>query len=186
MADGPGVEAVKFWGGLAGLGTAAFTLWDRAVRARPWVEPHVALSSGSPLGMSEIDAPPFLRIHNPSRRTIGIRAVAFHGRKIPRLILTGDVCRDVHPKRLLPIPAGRSRLFEVMWAVEEGQDVEATVWVAVQWRPLAAAFPRVPIVMRTSVDALVRLQDAEVQRARDEEEARRLGTAPALIEPAQG
>ncbi|SDO51636.1 hypothetical protein SAMN05216360_12522 [Methylobacterium phyllostachyos] len=186
MADGTWTEAVKFWGGLAGIGTAAFTLWDRAVRSRPWVEPHITLSAGFPLGMAEIDTPPHLRVHNPSRRTIGIRTVVFHGRGIPRLALTEDVGRDVHPKRLLPIGAGKSRLFEVMWVVEPGQDAEATVWIVIWWRPLAAVLPRVPILLRTSVGTLIRLQDAEAQRARDEEEARRLGTAPVLMEAGQG
>ncbi|ACB28426.1 hypothetical protein Mrad2831_6514 (plasmid) [Methylobacterium radiotolerans JCM 2831] len=185
MADSA-AEWVKFWGGLAGLGTAAFTLWDRAIRSRPWVEPHIALSCGAPLGMPEIDAPPYLRVHNPGSRTVGIRTVQFYGRRVPCLALTVDVGRDVHRKRLLPIPAGKSRLFEVMWVVEPGQDPEAAVWIVIRWRPLAAVFPRVPLLLRTSVGALIRLQDAEAQRARDEEEARRLRTAPVLIEPEQG
>jgi len=54
MADGWLVEGIKFIGGMAGLGTAAFTIWDRLLKDRPlvsiygniatnWIEPELSL-----------------------------------------------------------------------------------------------------------------------------------------------
>lgn len=48
MADSVVVEGIKLFGGIAGLATAAFTIWDRAFRDRPqvWVTADPIFESG--------------------------------------------------------------------------------------------------------------------------------------------
>lgn len=160
------VESIKLVGGIAGLATAGFTIWDRAIRARPWMEPHIAARrDGRPMGLPLVDAPICLRIHNPGSRTIGVGAVQFRGIRQGRMALSDDVGRDVHPWRLLPIGPGETRLFEMIWVdPEPGEDLEQHVWITVSWRPLAALLPRLPLRLRTSIGALTRLQEAELDR----------------------
>lgn len=160
------VESIKLVGGIAGLATAGFTIWDRAFRARPWMEPHIAISpSARPVGLPMIDAPICLRIHNPGSRTVGIGAVQFRGVREGSMALSDDVGRNAHPRRLLPISPGETRLFEMIWAdPEHGEDIEQHVWITVSWQPLAALLPRPPLRLRTSIGALTRLQEAEIER----------------------
>ncbi|MBB2964995.1 hypothetical protein [Methylobacterium sp. R2-1] len=160
------VESIKLVGGIAGLATAGFTIWDRTFRARPWMEPHIAIGQNArPVGVPMIDAPICLRIHNPGSRTIGIGAVQFRGSRGGRMALSDDVGRDVHPRRLLPIAAGETRLFELIWTdPEHGEDLERPIWITVSWRPLTALLPRPPLRLRTSIGALTRLQEAEIDR----------------------
>jgi hypothetical protein len=171
MADSTAVEAVKFWGGLAGLVTFAFTLWDRAFRSRPWIEPHVFMTAdfrSAVFGGVPDDVTAALRIFNPGPRTIGIGQVRFYPRTSdPLIALIDEVGRDVHPKRLLPVQAEEAKLFDLIWRdLLQGEDPERTIWVIVPWRPLAGILPRFPLVLRTSIAALRRLQDAEIQSAR--------------------
>lgn len=160
------VESIKLVGGIAGLATAGFTIWDRAFRARPWMEPHIAARvDGRPIGLPLVDAPICLRIYNPGARTIGIGSVRFRGVPPGRMALSDDVGRDVHPRRLMPIGPGETRLFEMIWRdPEQGDDPEHPVRIIVSWRPLTALFPRVPLRLRTSIGALQRLQEAELDR----------------------
>lgn len=164
--DSPLVESIKLVGGIAGLATAGFTMWDRAFRARPWIEPHIAVGrDGRPVGLPLIDAPVCLRIYNPGLKTIGVGAIRFRGVREGRMALSNDVGRDVHPRRLLPIGPGETRLFEMIWLdPEPGEDLERSIWVTVSWQPLTALLPRVPLRLRTSIGALTRLQEAELTR----------------------
>ena len=174
MADGIYTEAVKFWGGLAGLATFAFTVWDRAVRSRPWVEPYIVEGKRPLLDVLGIDAAVHLKIHNPGDRAIGIKAVNFYHRGQPRFALAQDVGREVHPKRLLPIAAGETCSFEVIWLdYPDNKNADLPVWVVIHWRPLAAVLPRLPLIMQTSSAALTRLQEVVLQRMQEEDEARK-------------
>lgn len=164
-------EWVKFWGGLAGLATGAFTIWDRILRSRPWMEPHVVPSMKRPfLDTLSIDAPIFLRIHNPGRYAIGVGTLRLRGAKTERLEFEGDVGRDVHPSRLIPIAAGEHRLFPLIWTNPEGEDNERPFWITVSWRPLRGLMPRPPLFLRTSLAALTRLQEDELRVYREERE----------------
>lgn len=175
MADGIYTEAVKFWGGLAGLGTAAFTIWDRVLRGRPWMEPHVvAVDDGRSHGMLSIDAPMYLRIHNPGRHAVGIGTLRLWGAGTKRVELVADVGREVHPKRLLPIGPENHRLLELMWVDPEvGEDVERPFWIVVSWRPFKALLPRPPLLLRTSLAALIRQQEDELQLQKEDRQRRR-------------
>jgi hypothetical protein len=171
MADDVYVEGIKFWGGLAGLVTFAFTVWDRFFRSRPWIEPHVVMKAdfrSAMFGGVSDDVTASLRIYNPGSKTIGIGAVRFYPRTDDPLIeLTRDVGREVHPRRMLPIGAGEKGLFELLWRdLAYGENPERAIWIIVSWRPLTAIFPRPPLVMKTSIAALRRLQDAEVDAAK--------------------
>jgi hypothetical protein len=171
MAYGPGAEWVKFWGGLAGLVTFAFTVWDRAFRSHPWIEPHVFMTAdfrSAMFGGIPDDVTASLRIFNPGPRTIGIGQVRFYPRTPdPLIALVDEVGRDGHPKRLLPLQAEEAELFDLIWRdLLPGEDPERTIWVIVPWRPLAGILPRLPLVLRTSIAALRRLQDAKIQAAR--------------------
>lgn len=160
------VESIKLVGGIAGLATAGFTIWDRAIRARPWMEPHIAVGrDGRPVGLRVVDAPICLRIYNPGPRTIGIGSARFRGAPEGGMSLSDDIGREAHPRRLLPIGPGETRLFEVNWPdPEEGDDLERPIWITVSWRPLTALLPRPVLWLKTSIGALMRLQDAEIDR----------------------
>jgi hypothetical protein len=99
MVDGSGAEWIKFWGGLAGLVTFAFTVWDRAFRSRPWVEPHVYIEIDirqAMFGAVIDDAAVCLRVYNPGPKAIGLGSVRFYPRTTPPLIeLYDDVGREV-------------------------------------------------------------------------------------------
>jgi len=174
MADGIDTEWVKFWGGLAGLGTAAFTIWDRLLRGRPWIEPHVVPTTDGPaLGMMSLDAPMYLRIYNPSRHAVGIGTLRLWGIGTKRVELAADVGREVHPKRLLPIGPEDHRLFELLWGDrEDGEDIERPFWIVVPWRPLKALLPRPPLLLRTSLAALIRQQEDELQLQKEDRQRR--------------
>ncbi|BAU92456.1 hypothetical protein MPPM_3851 [Methylorubrum populi] len=160
------VESIKLVGGIAGLATAGFTLWDRAFRARSWVEPHIAISPiARPVGVPMVDGPICLRIHNPGSRTIGIGAVQFRGVREGSMALSDDVGRNAHPRRLLPIGPGEMRVFEMTWVDQEpGEAPERPIWITVSWRPLTALLPSPPLRLRTSIGTLTRLQEAEIDR----------------------
>lgn len=179
MADGIYTEAVKFWGGLAGLGTAAFTIWDRMVRGRPWMEPHVILGpKGQAIGELRIDAPVYLRIYNPGPLTIGVGPMRLRGSEAKRpkdqqVAMVADVGRDVHPQRLFSIPAGSFGLFELVWAdPEDERDFDRPFSIVVSWRPLNARLRRPPLRLPTSLAALKRLQRDELHLQKEDRQRR--------------
>lgn len=164
MADGPIIEAIKLLGGIAGLGTAAFTIWDRAVRSRPHLEPHVIVDPVSGWLGSE-SATVALRVRNPGPGSVGINSVRLG--KLPRdqFDLEQDVGKDVHPERLIPILSGEEKVFPLIWAVDsDNPQFERSLLLKVSWRPLNATMPRLPLRMRTSLAALTRLRDTEIDR----------------------
>lgn len=61
------VEAVKFFGGIAGLGTAAFTIYDRLLKSRP----IISICAAEAYGMGEA----YLRIKNRSDFDITLTAI---------------------------------------------------------------------------------------------------------------
>ena len=164
MADSSIVEAIKLLGGIAGLGTAAFTIWDRAVRGRPRLEPHITVDPVSGWLGTEAGTVNLL-IKNPGPGSIGIGTVRFGDLPRGEFDLEQDVGHDVDPGRLMPIPPNEERVFPLIWAVEPGtKGFEQPQWLTVSWRPLTASFPRVPLRLRTSLAALARLRDTEIDR----------------------
>ena len=63
------------------------------------------------------------------------------------------------------IPSGKERLFPLIWSDDPAsEDFVRPQWFRVSWRPLNASFPRVPLLLRTSLAALTRLRDTEIDR----------------------
>lgn len=77
MTDSWLVEGIKLIGGLAGIGTAAFTIWDRAVRSRPWLQ--VQVSATGRTGDVREDFRRYtkvdLQLNNPGRRAIMVKSI---------------------------------------------------------------------------------------------------------------
>jgi hypothetical protein len=70
------MEDIKLVGSLAGLATAAFTIWDRLLRGRPLADFDV--------DGRKTNARFYLRIKNPSDVTILVRGVHCRGAEISR------------------------------------------------------------------------------------------------------
>lgn len=167
--SGP-IELISFLGGLAGLGTAAFTIYDRLVRNRPIVS--LVTLKDKPFLATDI----FVRVKNPSDRDIIVTSITTN--REPQ-ILVGQhnsfrsiVYASMGSRSITVVEAKSVRLFPLQNIIDD--DADLPVDITVNWRPITGRlFNRPPIVLRVSL-GLLRQLEVEAEE-REEEEKERAG-----------
>lgn len=174
MADSDPVELIKLLGGIAGLATAAFTIYDRAIRGRPTAN----LSAIAPEMWAGVPGTVFLVIRNPSDRDILIEEIAT-GRE-PKVVVGTDetvtslIRASMGLKYASVIAAKSERVYPIHFSRDEVTDLPVTFTVA--WQPVTAHYlSRVPLRIRASTGRLRMLaQEAEHRREAARELSRQL------------
>lgn len=164
MADSILVEGIKLVGGIAGLCTAGYTIWDRTVRSRPYVNMHAPMPTS--FGVS---AKTLITVHNPGRVDIAIEGIkssdpnyraSSDDTTMSLLEAFEDIQKDIF------VPAGDKRSFMVL-DVRPDDKCNRDVRLLIKWRPVTAyLLPRIPIVVRIERGRLEALEKDAVRRHR--------------------
>ena len=163
MADSTLVEGIKLFGGIAGLATAAFTIWDRAIRSRPVVN----LSTPIPKGFG-VSARTMIKVRNPGATDIIIEDIESSE---PHIHISSDdtitslLQASMGIRNIAVVPAGEERSFILLDAQE--QDTHGDFTLTIRWRPVTSYyFSRPPVVVRLKAGTLQFLEKEAEQRLR--------------------
>jgi hypothetical protein len=163
------VEGIKFIGGLAGLGTAGFTIYDRLVKGRPIV--NISAKKRLPGVATEFR----LTIRNPTDRDIIIRDIHLNR---PEVIVGSDetvtsllMASDGVRYRAI-VPANSERWFRLYDRSDDPADLPVSIEIF--WRPVTASrFERQPVSLRISTGLLRDLREEAERRLEAAEEIRK-------------
>jgi hypothetical protein len=155
------VEGIKLVGGVAGIGTALFTFYDRAIKGRPIA--NVSATKQAPGLPTEFR----LTVRNPAGRDIIIREINSNR---PELIIGSDetatslfaASEGVRYKAI--IGADAERWFRMYFKSDDPADLPVSIEIL--WRPVTAYWlDRRPIVLRLTTGLLRDLEE-EAERRR--------------------
>lgn len=166
MADSDPVELLKLLGGIAGLATAAFTIYDRAIRSRPIAN----LNADAPELWLGVPATVYLQIKNPTDRDLIIEEISTSREPSLRvgtdMSTSGIIWSVMGVKHLSVIPAGEERAFPI-WIPRDEDPTDYAFSIEIRWRPVTAYFfGRIPVTLRLSTGILRSLAD-EAERRRE-------------------
>lgn len=164
MSDAALVEGIKLIGGIAGLGTAAFTFWDRAIRSRPTVN----LSAPMPVGLG-VPAKTLIKVRNPGAIDIIIEDIEASDEAVhvsSDETITSLLEAQLGVRGIATVPTGGERSFLLMDTRDDhahGGDLTLTI----RWRPVTAYFfSRPPVVVRLKAGILKELEKEAERRLR--------------------
>jgi hypothetical protein len=143
------IEEIKLIGGIAGLATAAFTIWDRLVRGRPLAYIVVNGEYGTPFH--------YLRVRNIG--DVGIIVTGVRARP------AGSVAKDHSIRAIVSgvvgdapaaiIDPGADHDFVLLRGEAEEDGPSMPIWLFVFWRRTSATWlPLPPRIVRTSTGDL--------------------------------
>jgi len=170
MAESNLVELIKLVGGIAGLLTAAFTVYDRAIKSRPVV--NIIAKKDWP-GVKGLV---WIQVKNPTDRDIIIEEIStsredtiFIG---PNEATSSLLLAVSGIKRMAVIGAGSERMFPMHLADDDPADL--AVKIEIVWRPVTARwFNRMPVTLYSSTGSLRELMQEAEWRLEVAEELRR-------------
>jgi hypothetical protein len=161
------VEAIKLFGGIAGLLTAAFMVWDRFLRGRPLAEVTAEKRFSNP--------EEYIRIKNPGPGDVLIREVRVH-QKAPPIY---EIAKDHSARAIISslygtdvsvlLRPGEERLLPI---IERPRDIDRPidmssrrVWFFIYWRKTSLTWlPQPPVFVMTSSDYIKRIAAAATRK----------------------
>jgi hypothetical protein len=147
------VEAIKLFGGIAGLATAAFTIWDRLARGRPLAYVTLKGSPGNPYQ--------YVRVKNVDRMDILITAIRPSPSRFR--ISKGHSLRAIVGAAMGERPAAilapeQEHDFPV---IIKSDEPASTIWFFISWRRASVTWmPLPPKVISTSTRDLALMAQA--------------------------
>jgi hypothetical protein len=171
-ADTTIIEFIKTAGGIAGLASAAFLIWDRLVRGRPLAElSAIVRTSGTP-------ADPCIRIVNPGTTGLlirsvrvlpaGIYAVAKNFGIKPTMAALGDTTvKDANILNVVLLRPGQEHDLAIIDRRKDEdarKNISRRVCFCIYWRKNSSTWlPQLPVFIFTSIAGIQRIVAATSQ-----------------------